>query len=292
VRAGYDHEACIEERPRISHGSLVLSSHKGATSNYSHLFISDIDCNSSISGMATSRTFPGTGYHPGESIITGPGYGLSAAASIFGASISSGLQHLMSSTMSISGVSPNSLSDRSPFRGDGYSKRYSETVRSSASSFLNLGRNSRQDPPVAVMPHPNSPYENLFFGQSGKTMRLLTSWRRGSVVNFSAIDGTRCPELSGQRDEAWNHLYINPGRKGIDALSCSNCLCMSTSEPFAFGFCIVLLNPAYTHTRLCLGDRNLSMSRSPTVSDYQICSRSFDPYTRKRTTSSPCFTWL
>ncbi|KAG0042173.1 hypothetical protein BGZ83_000821 [Gryganskiella cystojenkinii] len=99
--------------------------------------------------------------------MSGSGYGLSGAASMFGASISSGLHQLMSSNLSISGHSPSLyFGEGYPFLSKDRSKRYSQTVRSSASSILSLNRASKPDPPVAIMPHYNSPYENFFYGQS------------------------------------------------------------------------------------------------------------------------------
>ncbi|KAF9938304.1 hypothetical protein BGZ67_000332 [Mortierella alpina] len=143
ARAGYTHEAYVEERPRLGHGSLVFS-----TLN-----------------SPAEQSYGATG--------------LEQAYNSRGSTQGIGLGGIATGTSSMYGGG-GSMQMYSPVSAGGYAqKRYAHTVRSSASSILSLGR-QKAEPPVMILPHYNSPYESVFFNQPdvmhfvGKDLRIGT----------------------------------------------------------------------------------------------------------------------
>ncbi|KAF9948932.1 hypothetical protein BGZ72_009184 [Mortierella alpina] len=143
ARAGYTHEAYVEERPKIGHGSLVFSTlNSPAEQSYGAAGLEQVyNARGSTQGIGLGG------------IATG-------ASSMYGGGGSTQMY--------------------SPVSAGGYAqKRYAHTVRSSASSILSLGR-QKTEPPVMILPHYNSPYESLFFNQPdvmhfvGKDLRIGT----------------------------------------------------------------------------------------------------------------------
>ncbi len=136
ARAGYTHDAYVEERPKLGHGSLVFSN-----------LNSPAEQSCGTSGLEQAYNSRGSTQGIGlGSIATG-------ASSMYGG----GGSTLMYSPVSAGGYAQ---------------KRYAHTVRSSASSILSLGR-QKTEPPVMILPHYNSPYESLFFNQPGNTPELF-----------------------------------------------------------------------------------------------------------------------
>ncbi|KAF9985302.1 hypothetical protein BGZ75_003174 [Mortierella antarctica] len=128
ARAGYTHEAYVEERPRLGHGSLVFS-----TLN-----------------SPAEQSYGATG--------------LEQAYNSRGSTQGIGLGGIATGASSMYGGG-GSMQMYSPVSAGGYAqKRYAHTVRSSASSILSLGR-QKAEPPVMILPHYNSPYESVFFNQ-------------------------------------------------------------------------------------------------------------------------------
>ncbi|KAF9955791.1 hypothetical protein BGZ70_010117 [Mortierella alpina] len=143
VRAGYTHEAYVEERPKLGHGSLVFSTLHSPTEQ-------------SYGAAGLEQVFNPRGSTQG----IGLGGIATGASSMYGGGASTQMQ--------------------SPVSAGGYAqKRYAHTVRSSASSILSLGR-QKTEPPVMILPHYNSPYESIFFNQPdvmhfvGKDLRIGT----------------------------------------------------------------------------------------------------------------------
>ncbi|CAO3563803.1 unnamed protein product [Mortierella alpina] len=143
VRAGYTHEAHVEERPKLGHGSLVFSTlHSPAEQSYG---------TAGLEQVYNSR---------GSTQGIGLGGNATGASSMYGGGATTQMY--------------------SPVSAGGYAqKRYAHTVRSSASSILSLGR-QKTEPPVMILPHYNSPYESIFFNQPdvmhfvGKDLRIGT----------------------------------------------------------------------------------------------------------------------
>jgi len=130
VMAGYTHEAHVEERPKLGHGSLVFSTlHSPAEQSYGAAGLEQVyNSRGSMQGIGLGG------------IATG-------ASSMYGGGATTQMY--------------------SPVSAGGYAqKRYAHTVRSSASSILSLGR-QKTEPPVMILPHYNSPYESIFFNQPG-----------------------------------------------------------------------------------------------------------------------------
>ncbi|KAF9350539.1 hypothetical protein BGX26_011291 [Mortierella sp. AD094] len=139
TRAGFDHEAYIEDRPKTNCGSLIFSM-----------------MNASIGhGYGETR---GGGYNPvaaNGSIVGGK----------MGGSIATGASSICGGVSGAGNNSGGGLQMYSPVSPGSFShKRYTNTVRSSTSSLLSLGR-PRSEPPVMILPHYNSPYEALYFNQ-------------------------------------------------------------------------------------------------------------------------------
>jgi len=213
---------------------------------------------------------------------------------MFGASVSGGLHHMMSSSLSISG-GPSSPFGGSPFLSIGQNKRYSQTVRSSASSIMSLSRNSKREPPVAVMTHYNSPYEKIFYGQPGEK-------RLGRLPQ----------ELIQERVHAHSMFFyqsILGGQNFVGREMKLGTICISTRA--GQGSMHFLVRTIFVSQVRCLGkklvgsihtvieiltikalwNRNLSMSRFQTASEQPTNSKSIGLFTRKRTTFTPCSTW-
>ncbi|KAF9366556.1 hypothetical protein BGX34_001101 [Mortierella sp. NVP85] len=156
TRAGYDHEAHIEERPRTTHGSFIFSV---------------LDSSLSQNGAA--------GYLPEDSnasVVTAGGGGriTNNASNLYGTENSGGR---------VPGFGVNAGSQQqmytSPSSGSFSQRKYAQTVRSGTSSLLSLGR-QKTEPPVVILPHYNSPYETIYYNQPdvlhfvGKDLRIGT----------------------------------------------------------------------------------------------------------------------
>ncbi|KAF9101191.1 hypothetical protein BGX27_011583 [Mortierella sp. AM989] len=173
TRAGYDHEAYIEDRPKTTCSSLIFSM-----------------MNASI-GHGYGET-GGGGYQPAAANGSIAGGKMGGASSMCGGTTGAGNG---GGLQMYSPVSPGSFSH----------KRYTNTVRSSTSSLLSLGR-PKSEPPVMILPHYNSPYEALYFNQPdvlhfvGKDLKIGTvciSAKQGqgvmhflvrTVLKFANID--------------------------------------------------------------------------------------------------------
>ncbi|KAF8943912.1 hypothetical protein BGZ47_004907 [Haplosporangium gracile] len=166
TRAGYDHEAYVEDRPKESHGSMVYSFLNGS--------------NGGVGGEST--VYGGDGLVAGAGGMSfhyknnGNGTVMSGAASILGGmSISS---NGSGNGQPYSPISPATTTG-SIFGHHQQLRRYSCTVRSNTSSILSLGR-QKPEPPVMMLSHYNSPYEVIYFNQTdaihfvGKDLRIGT----------------------------------------------------------------------------------------------------------------------
>ncbi|KAG0246840.1 hypothetical protein BGX31_008083 [Mortierella sp. GBA43] len=163
TRAGYDHEAHIEERPKTTHGSFIFSVLDSSLSQNGTAGCQSEDSNPSAAGGGRIMNDASSLYGAGSGAVPG----------VF--SVNAGSQQQMYT---------------SPSSGSFSQRKYAQTVRSSTSSLLSLGR-QKTEPPVVILPHYNSPYEVNYYNQPdvlhfvGKDLRIGTvcvSARQGQGV--------------------------------------------------------------------------------------------------------------
>ncbi|KAF9913651.1 hypothetical protein BX616_009783 [Lobosporangium transversale] len=161
IRAGYDHDANIENRPKTTHGSFIFPM-----------------LNASIST-------PGGGFYGGDNDNHkgADRYSIEGNGSIFSKENRTSGVAIGASSMNGSVTCHNingGLQLYSPISAGSFThKIYANTARSSTSSMLSIGR-QKSEPPVSILPHYNSPYEAMFFNQPdtmhfiGKDLRIGT----------------------------------------------------------------------------------------------------------------------